>query len=1014
MLPIKLSISGLYSYQKKQTIDFEELTNAGLFGIFGAVGSGKSSVLEAIGFVLYGETERLNSRDKRSYNMLNLKSDRANIEFEFLNFEERKFKFVADWKRNKKRFEETTTIERLAYEWKDEQWIPLTSADATGLIGLTYENFRRTIIIPQGKFKEFLDLKGKDRSDMMKEIFHLQRFDLASKVATAQSAARTQLDQLKGALSGFEAISKESVNALEIEVAEASTVLQTNKTELELVTIELQKMIALKTNFEDLEKKRTMLSTLIERKPQMDALQTTITTFEKTEKAFKQVLNEFDSAKNNFSTTKEKSVSLEKNKAELDKNRIANQAVLEQLQPLFDQLENSKNKVSDLDSIEKIVELQKEVVAFDKKTADIELSSVAIQQKEADLKQKATNIQTELANLKVKKVDSSLLLEVGNWFTKQESIAEQIEVKRKRMLTIEKELTAHKELFGALQLPKESWKAVILDQLEQLRKRFKILQDSKTKLMVSKELADYATKLHEGENCPLCGSLDHPNVMHAEDVTGQLNEVEAELKGVESDGKELNTIEKKALKIEGDIANTQEQLRLTVIEKETLETDSKLHLSKFVWQSFSATDNVSFLAKKQEQQIIEKAIAAQEQQEKATRSQQEQLLEEIKKHAEEKATIANEKAAKTGAIANELSQLKVLVFADYADKETVQIRDEKNKLHIENNRIAAEYKTKSDAIVVQNQELAGLDASLKIINEQLATTEKLVVENQNKITELLQIHQFDSVAAVQAILANTWDIESEKERTKQFSVDLKVSENSVIEAEKLVANQVFDSKTFDEKKALELDRKTLFEAQVGKVSTLQDNLKRINAALKEKADLLAQFDVLNARAANLATLANMFNASGFVNYVSSIYLQNLADVANVRFHRMTKNQLSLTINSSNEFEVIDYLNDGASRSVKTLSGGQGFQASLCLALALAESVQSLNKNDKNFFFIDEGFGTQDPDSVALVFETLQSLYKENRIVGIISHVTELQERMPRSINVIKDEESGSVVKESWS
>jgi exonuclease SbcC len=66
-----------------------------VFGIFLAVGSGKS-VLEAIGFVLYGDTERLNKTDKRSYNMLNLKSDKANIEFEFLNFEERKFKFVAD------------------------------------------------------------------------------------------------------------------------------------------------------------------------------------------------------------------------------------------------------------------------------------------------------------------------------------------------------------------------------------------------------------------------------------------------------------------------------------------------------------------------------------------------------------------------------------------------------------------------------------------------------------------------------------------------------------------------------------------------------------------------------------------------------------------------------------------------------------------------------------------------------------------------------------------------------
>ena len=221
MLPLKLSITGLYSYQKKQTIDFEELTNAGLFGIFGAVGSGKSSVLEAIGFVLYGETDRLNKTDKRAYNMLNLKSDRANIEFEFLNFEERKFKFVADWKR-KKRFEETTTIERLAYEWKEEQWIPMTSAEATEIIGLTYENFRRTIIIPQGKFNEFLGLKGKERSDMMKEIFHLERFDLSYKVSALQRDTTSKLDFLKGELSGFEAISAEAIALLENEVVTAA------------------------------------------------------------------------------------------------------------------------------------------------------------------------------------------------------------------------------------------------------------------------------------------------------------------------------------------------------------------------------------------------------------------------------------------------------------------------------------------------------------------------------------------------------------------------------------------------------------------------------------------------------------------------------------------------------------------------------------------------------------------------------------------------------------------------
>ena len=91
MIPIQLTLEGLYSYQERQTIDFTTLTDAGLFGIFGSVGSGKSSILEAITFALYGETERLNSRDKRAYNMMNLKSNRSFIAFDFMNFENKKF-----------------------------------------------------------------------------------------------------------------------------------------------------------------------------------------------------------------------------------------------------------------------------------------------------------------------------------------------------------------------------------------------------------------------------------------------------------------------------------------------------------------------------------------------------------------------------------------------------------------------------------------------------------------------------------------------------------------------------------------------------------------------------------------------------------------------------------------------------------------------------------------------------------------------------------------------------------
>jgi exonuclease SbcC len=156
-------------------------------------------------------------------------------------------------------------------------------------------------------------------------------------------------------------------------------------------------------------------------------------------------------------------------------------------------------------------------------------------------------------------------------------------------------------------------------------------------------------------------------------------------------------------------------------------------------------------------------------------------------------------------------------------------------------------------------------------------------------------------------------------------------------------------------------------------------------------------------------MGRLFKAQGFVEYVSSIFLRQLADHANIRFRRMTRNQLSLSVNEENDFEIIDYLNEGRSRNVKTLSGGQAFQVSLSLALALAESVQSQSKANRNFFFIDEGFGTQDSESVNMVFETLLSLQKENRIVGIISHVEELKERIPAAIHIHKDEALGSLV-----
>ena len=91
-----------------------------------------------------------------------------------------------------------------------------------------------------------------------------------------------------------------------------------------------------------------------------------------------------------------------------------------------------------------------------------------------------------------------------------------------------------------------------------------------------------------------------------------------------------------------------------------------------------------------------------------------------------------------------------------------------------------------------------------------------------------------------------------------------------------------------------------------------------------------------------------------------------------------------------------------------MSGGQIFQASLSLALSLADTVRNLTKSNHNFFFLDEGFGSLDKESLHLVFDTLPQLRHENRIVGVISHIEEMQQEIDNCPKIRMDEEKGSL------
>ncbi|MEL6821844.1 MAG: SbcC/MukB-like Walker B domain-containing protein, partial [Calditrichota bacterium] len=272
---------------------------------------------------------------------------------------------------------------------------------------------------------------------------------------------------------------------------------------------------------------------------------------------------------------------------------------------------------------------------------------------------------------------------------------------------------------------------------------------------------------------------------------------------------------------------------------------------------------------------------------------------------------------------------------------------------------------------------------------------------------------FESAESVQDLLALDLDAAAESKALEEFFTGLQAAALHLKEQQKQMNSVAYDENLHSQlRENIELLENEL-SAKQQQIGSLESEIVRIESGIKKRFELQKELDALNSRKENIDTLLKLFRGSGFVNYVSSVFLKNLVGAANERFRSLTRNQLSLEVNEDNNFMVRDYLNDGQVRSVKTLSGGQTFQASLCLALALADNIQHLSEASQNFFFLDEGFGTLDKNSLQIIFNTLKAMQKENRIVGVISHVEELQQEIDVYLYIRNEDEKGSEVKTSW-
>lgn len=237
MKPIKLKIKGLNSFMDEQTIDFDKLTDRGFFGIFGPTGSGKSTILDGITLALYGNVSR------KSSNFINTNCERLNVNFEFQisGTETRRYIVDREFKRKKdggissgkcKIVDITNSEEEILADG-----VKTINKKVEEIIGLNLEDFSRTVVLPQGKFSEFLKLEGKDRRDMLERLFNLQQFgdNLSRKLNSKISKEKTDNSVLIGQLSGYNDVSEDKLKEKEEILYELKDKLKALKSEIEII-----------------------------------------------------------------------------------------------------------------------------------------------------------------------------------------------------------------------------------------------------------------------------------------------------------------------------------------------------------------------------------------------------------------------------------------------------------------------------------------------------------------------------------------------------------------------------------------------------------------------------------------------------------------------------------------------------------------------------------------------------------------------------------------------------------
>jgi len=1017
MRPIKLTMTAFGPFADTQVIDFRQLNERAFFLIHGPTGAGKTTILDAICFALYGETSGNERKGEQMRSHHAKTTTLTEVTFDFALGDET-YRVARTLKRERS---ENSDVE-ISYKpdkatlWRrtgiEEEHVPgsvLASKSSkvtdaiVGLFGFESSQFRQVIVLPQDKFQKLLMANSQDREKLFRTLFQTEQYEKIEKAF--RDEAKDLADELKRLRDDRKLIlSLANVSTLD----ELNEIRQEVESELEAKKIELalhrlEEQLASDEYTQGQETQRN-IDEYKQSEIELQKLQSKQVEFttKRQQLARAQRASELTDLENSTEHQRQEAANLQKRQAEAQGQLVVYQKKQQQAVDTLDQelkrdpeRDDARRKRDVLAALQVQVnelETARHELDIAKGQADQAFHDRNVSQASREKVQKElTRVEQELGQIESVKLKLSAAQQA-------EAEAEKVHQQVLKLRDIERKLKTAQN--------KEAEARDRLTQVETnlglAREKTKDMQDA----WLNGQAAFIASQLKENSPCPVCGSTSHPQPAFSDQPLPS----ESDLKSAQSS---FNELERQYQDL---------QIEWTLIHDETVRLDSE---RKPLAELLGDKANLSV----EEIQFEHRSAQSHR---KSVEEDDRRLVNLVDKLEPLKASLARAEADFT---------IKDKIYLDASSSHTssqaVFLERERNippelndleKLKVAQNQAIERVNQLETAL--QNartkaskaiEQAARAETTLKEITEQAKKEKQRAEEMDKQFLQRVKDGSFSDLddycsAKLKPTEINVLDTAiREYERQlhaarERFERAFRAAESlSKPDLEKLKGDCDQARKKVEETlrsiQSLENLGKS-YKEQLGKLTQVQEEFDRVE---KQYSTIGKLSDVVNGK--------NAYNLT-FQRFVLSSLLDDVLSDATFRLNTMSRGRYILQRTQSPQDKrkasgldlvISDTWTGDSKRPVETLSGGEGFYTSLALALGLAEVVQRYAGGIRlDTIFVDEGFGSLDTDTLDLAIRTLESLKEGGRIVGIISHVESMRERIPARVEVIAGVTGSSV------